>query len=69
MKNITVELRHGLLTHFYTMCGESQKEVEQYVRENMHEFRNFIINPRIPLEVIPHEEGFKNVLKTVNTNR
>ena len=60
MKNITVELRHGSLTHFYTMRGESQKEAEQYIHENKHEFKHFIINPRLPLEVIPHEEGFKH---------
>lgn len=56
MKNITVELRHGSLTYFYTMRGESQKEVEQHIRENKHEFQNFIVNQRLPLEVIPHEE-------------
>ena len=67
MKNITVELRHGSLTHFYTMRGESQKEVERYIRENKHEFQNFIINQRLPLEVIPHEEGFKHILTTAST--
>lgn len=64
MKNITVELRHGSNVHFYTMRGESQKEVEQYIRDNKIEFMNFIVNPKIPLDIIPHEEGFKNILTT-----